>query len=182
MRALARERGLGVADKPDSVEICFVPDGDHADLIAPTAGRRSRHGRRDRRRRRARCSATHDGYRALHGRPAQGPGRRGGQPRYVLEIVPETRTVVLGDPEDLLADGLAASRINWLIDAPGESTCSAKIRYRHAPVPATVTPTADGGAIVEFAEPQSAVTPGQAVVFYDGDRVLGGGWIEWRET
>ena len=72
-----------------------------------------------------------------------------------------------------------ASRVNWLIDPPaGPLDCRVKIRYRHAPAAATVVATADGGARVTFAEPQSAVTPGQAVVFYDGDRVLGGGWIE----
>jgi tRNA-specific 2-thiouridylase len=68
--------------------------------------------------------------------------------------------------------------VNWLIDAPESLSCTAKIRYRHTAAPATVTALADGGARVAFAEPQSAVTPGQAVVFYDGTRVLGGGWIE----
>ena len=87
--------------------------------------------------------------------------------------------MVVGDREGLLAGGLVASRVNWLIEPPAEPlACTAKIRYRHAGAPATVTATADGGARVRFAEPQSAVTPGQAVVFYDGDRVLGGGWIE----
>ena len=77
-----------------------------------------------------------------------------------------------------LASGLRASGVNWLTDPPaGERRCLAKIRYRHAPSPAFVTATGDG-AMVRFDEPQSAVTPGQAVVFYDGSRVLGGGWIE----
>ena len=81
--------------------------------------------------------------------------------------------------EELLASGLIASRVNWLVDAPEEPlACSAKIRYRHQAAPATVTALPDGGARVDFAEPQSAITPGQAVVFYDGARVLGGGWIE----
>jgi tRNA-specific 2-thiouridylase len=94
-------------------------------------------------------------------------------------VVPETGTVVVGDSEDLLTNGLVASRVNWLIDSPtAPIRCTAKIRYRHAGCPATVAATADGGAKVHFAEPQSAVTPGQAVVFYDGPRVLGGGWIE----
>jgi tRNA-uridine 2-sulfurtransferase len=99
----------------------------------------------------------------------------------VLEVVPERREVVVGDPEDLLAPALVASRVNWLIEPPaGPLACQAKIRYRHAPAAATVYLLPDDGARVEFAEPQSAVTPGQAVVFYDGDRVLGGGWIEGR--
>ena len=106
-------------------------------------------------------------------------GRRRGAGCFVLEILPESRTVVVGDPEDLLAAGLVASQVNWLADAPeGSLRCAAKIRYRHAGVPATVTATSDGGAMVRFDEPQPAVTPGQAVAFYDGSRVLGGGWIE----
>ena len=144
VRALAREAGLGVAEKPDSVEICFVPDGDHAALDpASPAGvgdgrrhrRRSRHGARRARR-----------HRALHDRPAQGPRHRDRPRRFVLDIVPETREVVVGDPEDLLAGGLVASRVNWLIDRPTEPLrCAAKIRYRHAGAAATVTATADGG-------------------------------------
>jgi tRNA-uridine 2-sulfurtransferase len=91
--------------------------------------------------------------------------------------------VVVGDREDLFASGLVASRVNWLIDPPTEPlACSAKIRYRHAGAPATVAATDDGGARVRFAEPQSAVTPGQAVAFYAGERVLGGGWIEGPES
>lgn len=177
VRAIARRAGLPVADKPDSVEICFVPDGDHAGLI--------------RRRRPALATAgavvddagnvlgEHDGYERFTVGQRKGLGIAADRKRYVLDIIPETRTVVLGDKEGLLAGGLAASRVNWLIDPPaGALECAAKIRYRHAGAPARVTATPDGGARVEFAEPQSAVTPGQAVVFYDGDRVLGGGWIE----
>jgi tRNA-specific 2-thiouridylase len=97
--------------------------------------------------------------------------------RYVLKIVPETREVVIGDREELLRSSLNAERVNWLIDPPtAPLSCQAKIRYRHEPATAVVV--ADGDtAHVAFAEPQSAITPGQAVVFYDGDRVLGGGWI-----
>jgi tRNA-specific 2-thiouridylase len=87
---------------------------------------------------------------------------------------------VVGQRSELLASGLRASRVNWLVDPPasGSLSCQAKIRYRNAGSPAKVEATPDGGAQVIFVEPQSAVTPGQAVVFYDGDRVLGGGWIE----
>src|SRR6478672_8774003 len=178
IRALARRAGLSeVAGKPDSVEICFVPDGDHAGLI--------------RRRRPALATAGvvvdtagtvlggHDGYERFTIGQRKGLGIATDRKRYVLDIVPETRTVVLGDRGDLLATGLVASRVNWLIDEPaGELRCVAKIRYRNAGSPTTVTTTADGGARVGFEQPQPAVTPGQAVVFYDGTRVLGGGWIE----
>jgi tRNA-specific 2-thiouridylase len=177
VRALAREFGLGVADKPDSVEICFVPDGDHAGLIrrrrpeAATAGViRDTAGT---------VLGTHDGYERFTVGQRKGLGVAAGSRRYVLEIVPATHEVIVGDPEGLRAGGLVASRVNWLIDPPaGPLACTAKIRYRHAGAAATVTATPDGGTRVAFAEPQTAVTPGQAVVFYDGDRVLGGGWIE----
>jgi tRNA-specific 2-thiouridylase len=177
VRQIAREAGLGVAEKPDSVEICFVPDGDHGALIRrrrpelATAGRiMDTTGR---------TLAEHEGIENFTVGQRKGLGFAAGQRRYVLRIVPADNTVVVGDREDLLASGLVASRVNWLVDLPGRPlACAAKIRYRHTAAPATVVALPDGGARVEFAEPQSAITPGQAVVFYDGPRVLGGGWIE----
>jgi tRNA-uridine 2-sulfurtransferase len=178
VRSMAREAGLAVADKPDSVEICFVPDGNHANLIqrrrpglhtqgkfVDTAGN---------------ALADHPGIEHFTIGQRKGLGYAAGERRYVLQIVPEDNTVVLGDREELLATSLRASRVNWLLDeAPGDPLpCQAKIRYRHTAAPATVTALPDGGARVDFAEPVSAATPGQAVVFYDGSRVLGGGWIE----
>jgi tRNA-specific 2-thiouridylase len=178
VRAVAREAGLGVADKPDSVEICFVPDGDHGALIRrrrpdlATAGRIVDTT--------GNVLAEHAGIENFTIGQRRGLGFAAGQRRYVLRIVHESREVVVGDRAELLATGLMASRVNWLLAAPpvGPLRCEAKIRYRHPAATATVTALPDGGARVEFAEPQSAVTPGQAVVFYDGPRVLGGGWIE----
>jgi tRNA-specific 2-thiouridylase len=93
--------------------------------------------------------------------------------------VPETHDVVIGDRAELLSHALIGSRVNWMIDAPeAPLACRAKIRYRHDAASATVMPLADGAVRVDFAEPQSAITPGQAVVFYDGNRLLGGAWIE----
>jgi tRNA-specific 2-thiouridylase len=178
VRALARRAGLGVADKPDSVEICFVPDGDHAALI------------RERRPEKATAGsivdtagnvlAGHDGIERFTVGQRKGLGFAAGERRYVLRIVPGDNRVVVGDKDELLAEGLVASGVNWLTPAPpvGPLACAAKIRYRHTAAAATVTALPDGGARVAFAEPQSAATPGQAVVFYDGPRVLGGGWIE----
>jgi tRNA-specific 2-thiouridylase len=176
VRALAREAGLGVADKPDSVEICFVPGGDHAEFIrrrrpelataghfVDTAGR---------------VLASHDGFERFTVGQRKGLGFAAGERRYVLQIIPERNEVVLGEREDLLTWGLRASRVNWLIEPPTELRCQAKIRYRNAGAAANVTALPDGGARVDFATPQAAVAPGQAVVFYDGDRLLGGGWIE----
>jgi tRNA-specific 2-thiouridylase len=178
VRAVAREAGLlGVADKPDSVEICFVPGGDHTEVVRrrrPGAALAGAIVERD-----GTVLGEHDGIDRFTVGQRKGLGVAAGRKRFVLEIVPETGTVVVGDSEDLLAGGLAASHVNWLIDPPSEPlACTAKIRYRHPGCPAAVVATAGGGAEVRFAEPQPAVTPGQAVAFYDGPRVLGGGWIE----
>jgi tRNA-uridine 2-sulfurtransferase len=177
VRAVAREANLGVAEKPDSVEICFVPDNDHAGFIKKrrpelaTAGNivdRTGH-----------VLAAHDGIENFTIGQRRGLGFGSSSRRYVLDIVPETNNVVIGDKEELLAPALRAERVNWLIDPPtAPLTCLAKIRYRHTPAPAQVVAGPDGSARVNFVEPQSAITPGQAVVFYDDNRVLGGGWIE----
>jgi tRNA-specific 2-thiouridylase len=178
IRAVAREAGLlSVADKPDSVEICFVPGGDHTRVVrrrrpevAAAGVIRERDGT---------VLGTHDGIDRFTVGQRKGLGVAAGRRLFVLEILPESNEVVVGDPEGLLAGGLEASRVNWLTDTPtGPFRCVAKIRYRHAGVAATVTATEDGGAVAHFEEPQPAVTPGQAVAFYDGTRLLGGGWIE----
>jgi tRNA-specific 2-thiouridylase len=178
VRDLARDLGLAVADKPDSVEICFVPDNNHGALIrrrrpeAATAGHFVDTS--------GRVLAEHNGIENYTIGQRKGLGYAAGERRYVLEIVPSTNEVVLGDREELLASALLASRVNWLLDDPPSAplACQVKIRYRHQPAPATVEGLPDGGAQVTFVEPVSAVTPGQAVVFYDGPRVLGGGWID----
>ncbi len=177
VRALARQAGLGVADKPDSVEICFVPDGDHAALIR---------SRRPDRRTAGRIVDTagqvlgeHDGIERFTVGQRKGVGVSAGSRRYVLKIVPGDNEVVLGPREDLLSSTLQAREVNWLTEPPtGPLACAVKIRYRHTAAPATVTSLEGGRAQVAFDSPQSAVTPGQAVVFYRGTRVLGGGWIE----
>ena len=178
IRALAREAGLGsVAEKPDSVEICFVPSGRHTDVVRSRRPEIARAGvivEKD-----GTVIGEHDGIDRFTIGQRKGLGVAAGRKRFVLEIVPETNMVIVGNQEDLQAAGLIASRMNWLADVPAEAfTCSAKIRYRHVGVTATVRATAEGGAEVLFKEPQAAVTPGQAVAFYDGTRVLGGGWIE----
>jgi tRNA-specific 2-thiouridylase len=177
IRALAREASLPVAEKPDSVEICFVPDQDHGRLI------------RERRPEQVRSGtfvdtagnvlAEHAGIENYTIGQRKGLGYAAGERRYVLKIVPATHEVVLGSREELEARGLRASRVNWLMPPPvGPLRCQAKIRYRHTAALAMVHATEDGSARVEFEVAQTAVTPGQAVVFYDDTRVLGGGWIE----
>ncbi len=177
VRAMAREIGMAVADKPDSVEICFVPDNDHANFIKnyrpglDTAGTIVDE--------KGTVLGEHEGYEKFTIGQRKGLGFGSAGRRYVLDIVPETRQVVIGEREGLLASALEASRTNWMIDVPtGPIQCLAKIRYRHEPVSATVTPLPDARFRVDFDVPQSAITPGQGVVLYDGDHVLGGGWID----
>ncbi|MCS6866463.1 MAG: tRNA 2-thiouridine(34) synthase MnmA [Gemmataceae bacterium] len=179
IRQLAREAGLGsVANKPDSVEICFVPSGRHTDVVRsrrPDVVRRGPITTKD-----GTILGEHDGLDRFTIGQRKGLGVATGAKRFVLELLPESNTVVVGEEADLLARGLRASQVNWLIDPPsGPLACAAKIRYRHAATPATVTALPNGGAEVLFATPQPAVTPGQAVAFYSGTRVLGGGWIDY---
>lgn len=181
IRALARGAGLSVAEKPDSVEICFVPDNDHGEFIR---GRRPNHttagaivdtaGH---------VLATHSGIENFTIGQRKGLGFAAGQRRYVLDIVQSENTIIVGDRDELMSTELVASRVNWLCDVESESpvACQAKIRYRHMAAAASVVPLPGEGARVTFDAPQSAITPGQAVVFYHGDRVLGGGWIEKAE-
>jgi tRNA-specific 2-thiouridylase len=177
VRNLALEAGLGVHDKPDSVEICFVPGSDHAAFIRKrrpglaTAGSFvDRSGN---------VLGEHGGYERYTIGQRKGLGFGSSCRRYVLEVIPESRQVVLGNPEQLLATGLIASRVNWLVDKPLQPMpCEVRIRYRHKPAPAAITPQANDMVRVNFTETQSAVTPGQAVVFYKEEQVLGGGWIE----
>jgi tRNA-specific 2-thiouridylase len=177
VRGLARRLGLGVADKPDSVEICFVPDGDHARLIRqrrPGSGKAGTFVDTS-----GHVLGSHEGIERYTIGQRKGLGIAAGSRRYVLKIVPEANEVVLGDRDELLARELRASRVNWLGDPPREElTCRVKIRYRHEPTPARLVPLAGDETRVVFDQPQSAITPGQAVVFYDDSRVLGGGWIE----
>ena len=170
---------LGVANKPDSVEICFVPSGNHVDVVRERRGDMQTAGsivERD-----GKVLGQHDGIDRFTVGQRKGLGVATGQRRFVLDIVPESNTVIVGDANDLLSDGLSASRMNWLIDLPENPLKSvAKIRYRHAGCSSSVQASSDGTATVWFDTPQSAVAPGQALTLYDGTRVLGGGWIEQR--
>jgi tRNA-specific 2-thiouridylase len=178
VRTLARKIGLPVADKPDSVEICFIPHGDHASFIrkrrpdARSAGHvRDRSGN---------ILAQHDGIDRFTIGQRKGLGVAAAGKRYILEIVPGTNDVVVGSADELMSPGLLASSSNWLFDPPSSEPLSvqAKIRYRHPPAPARAYALEHSRLRVEFDSPQSAVTPGQAVVCYQGSRVLGGAWID----
>jgi tRNA-specific 2-thiouridylase len=178
VRDHARRLNLHVTQKPDSQEICFVPDGDYAAFIERKAPESARPGTvvgND-----GRVLGTHAGVHRFTIGQRKGLGLSSSEPLYVLEIKPESAQVVVGSRDDLGRTGLTASGVNWTSgEEPSDwLRVSAQIRHRHSAAPARVRRTVEGRAELEFDTPQSAITPGQAVVFYEGDEVLGGGWID----
>jgi len=196
VRDMARCFGLPVFDKPDSQEICFVPDDDYASLV-------------ERRSDVARAAASggdiltttgdvigrHEGQHRYTIGQRRGVGVAVGHPIYVVDKDPARNTITVGSREDLLTSSCSAAEANWLVGPPDAwLTCQARYRYNGAPVPVSVrtlagAPTAasqddgpgdrrSGRFEVRFRQPQPAVAPGQAVVLYSGDRVLAGGWID----
>lgn len=178
VRAEAARLGLDVAAKPDSQEICFVPDGEYAQFlereqpalattgaIVTTAGERV---------------GAHGGVHRFTVGQRKGLGLSAGVPLYVVAIDASKQEVTVGPREALARDTLTASQVNWVSGAaPGDwIRAEVQIRHRHTAAPARVRALDDGRAEVVFDAPQIAVTPGQAAVFYDGDEVLGGGWID----
>lgn len=178
VRKIAEELKLPVFNKPDSQEICFVPNQDYAGLVkrrTPEAFRDGELVTAD-----GKVVGTHEGHQHFTIGQRKGVGVAFGYPIYVVDIDPAHNRVVLGEKEQLLKKSLVARQINVLSERArqGDVKCSAKIRYNHPPQPATLNVVGKDEIQVEFADPQSAITPGQAVVCYDGDVVLAGGWIE----
>ena len=180
VRQFARHRGLPVAEKPDSQEICFIPDHDYATFVAarlPDAAGEGAIVDQD-----GRVLGHHGGIHRFTVGQRKGLGLSSsptGAPLYVLALRPAERQVVVGSKVSLERTALTASGVNWIVEAPvGSRRVSAQIRHRHQAAPATVRTAGEGRAEVTFDTPQIAVTPGQAVVFYDGDVVVGGGWID----
>jgi len=178
VREIARAAGLGVADKPDSQDICFIPDGDYRSFVEAKLTRTSPGDVVDLD---GKVLRRHDGVHAFTIGQRRGLGLPGGDgaPLFVTSINPSTATVTVGPASALLKTTLYASAVNWVVarpEAPIEVT--ARIRYRGRDDAARVVPLAGGAARIEFESPQRAVTPGQAVVFYRCDEVLGGGIIE----
>lgn len=179
VRRRAVEMGLGVANKPDSQEICFVPSGHYQDFI------RRRHPEvKDEAGEivdeSGKVLASHGGISNFTIGQRKGLGVAVGEARYVVAIRPEARQVVIGPRELLSRSTLDAERVHWLAAEPpvGPVRCDVKIRYLHRASSATVHPTGEGRVHVEFDQPQTAITPGQAAVFYRETQVLGGGWID----
>ncbi len=176
IRDIARRAGLRVADKPDSQEICFVPDNDYAGFIRRYRGESDTAGELVDTA--GNVVGKHHGFEQFTIGQRRGLGVAFGTPRYVVAVRPETRQVVVGTHDDLARTELEADRLNWLVDeVPARFECRAKIRYLHTPAAVEVELQDGNRARVRFDDAQFGVAPGQAVVFYEGDRVLGGGWI-----
>jgi len=178
VREEARRLGLVVADKPDSQEICFIPDGDYASFVARKAPEVERGGAivaED-----GHTLGTHGGVHRFTIGQRKGIGISSTIPLYVVKIDADSGTVMVGPRKSLEQTRLTASEVNWIaIDAPASPVrVSAQIRHRPTPAAGAVRALPDGRAEMIFDEPQPAITPGQAVVFYDADAVVGGGWID----
>ena len=195
IRTIARKLGLKVADKADSQEICFVPGQDYKAFLRSHLGENQFHrgGIYDLE---GNFVAAHEGIEMFTIGQRKGLPGGSAQPRYVVDLDPETNRVIVGSAEDLLVEEFEVERVNWISVAgvndlsqqvppvrlgPTAATtmreATVKIRYNHPGTGATVTPLEQQRARVRLCEPQKAITPGQAAVFYDGDVVLGGGWI-----
>jgi tRNA-specific 2-thiouridylase len=183
VREVARASQLLVAEKAESQEICFVPDGKYAAFIdryleaedererIPGAGEivnTSGH-----------VLAQHEGIHRYTIGQRRGLGLSSERPLYVVAIDAEQNRVVVGHQEELLGEEFTAAGVNWIaFDNPtADVRAEVRVRYRHPPAPAVITPLENKRARVRFDEPQRAITPGQATVFYRGDEVVGGGWI-----
>ena len=176
-RELARQSDFINADKPDSQDICFVPDGDYAKIIELRTGKKAEPGNFVDKN--GNVLGRHNGIIRYTIGQHRGLGLHLPDKHYVTEIRAKDNTVVLGPYEELFRKEIRVGEFHWIAgEIPAEPVpCKVKIRYRQPEQPAYVYPEADGGARIVFSEPQRAATPGQAAVAYDGDTVLGGGVI-----
>ena len=193
IRQIAGTLGLNVAEKKDSQEICFVTSGKHDEFVRQRRGDElASDGAGELAGEIVTTDGTvvgqHPGIERFTIGQRKGLGVAMGEPYFVVRIEPEAKRVVIGKIEELGRLELTASKTNWLVDpaslplnnsADGSSfKCSAQIRYNSTAEPATATVLPDNRIEVMFDQPQNGVAPGQAVVCYDGDQVLGGGWID----
>jgi tRNA-specific 2-thiouridylase len=183
VRDIARDANLSTAEKQESQEICFVPDGKYAEFIdrylehegrsdeLPGGGEIVTAG--------GDVVGTHTGIHRYTIGQRRGIGIAHEKPLYVLQIERAKNQIVVGEKDELLTPEFIAQGVNWVaFDEPGESVrAEVRVRYRHEPAPATIYALPENRARIVFDEPQSAITPGQATVFYNGEEVIGGGWI-----
>ncbi len=187
VRQMAADAGLALAKKPDSQEICFIPGGDYSAFLAAyledvgeeqpdlsgelvsTAGE---------------VLGKHAGIHTVTVGQRKGLGLTSPNPLYVLKIHPESHAVTVGSEAELMGTELYADRLNWISipELTEPIRVEAKIRHRHEPAWATLSPAGEGLAHVVFDEPQRAITPGQSAIFFQGDEVVGGGWIVNRNS
>jgi tRNA-specific 2-thiouridylase len=184
VRELARSMDLSVAEKSDSQEICFVPNGDYAAFLnayLKEAGIEPQRTRGPIVSSKGKTLGEHNGVHHFTVGQRRGLGIATGEPLYVIATEPESQRVVVGGNDELLRTSFFARDVNWISIGGAEAPVRAqvKIRNKHIAAPATIQSTGSPNRIeVIFDEPQRAVTPGQGAVFYEGDVVLGGGWIE----
>jgi tRNA-uridine 2-sulfurtransferase len=182
VRALARNANLPVAEKPESMELCFVPNGNYVQFIhayssergTPLSDEEGEIVNED-----GEVIGRHNGVHNFTIGQRKGLGFAAGKPLYVLSIDPQKNRVVVGQDEALRKQTFEVENLNWVsIARPSEAFfATIKIRHKHEPAPATVEPLDETRARITFDAPQRAITPGQAAVFYDADRVLAGAWI-----
>jgi len=183
VRDMARRNGLAVAEKAESQEICFVPDGDYArfiDRYLEAEHERDRlPGAGEIVNTRGVAVGEHAGIHHYTIGQRRGIGIADAQPLYVLGIDSTKNRVIVGQQEELLSEEFTAGGVNWIaLDDPTEAVrAEVRVRYRHTAAPATITPQPGNRAHIKFDQAQRAITPGQATVFYRGDEVVGGGWI-----
>jgi tRNA-specific 2-thiouridylase len=178
VRKKAKELGLRVHEKSESQEICFIPEADYRPFLRSRASRKIQPG--DIVDTRGRVLGKHEGLPFYTIGQRRGLHLSAGKPLYVVGFDRERNLVLVGEKREAYCSGLIAHRVNWIAldELRQPIRVKAKIRYAHREADAIVEPLGDGKVKVDFAHPQEAITPGQAVVFYDGDTVMGGGWIE----
>jgi tRNA-specific 2-thiouridylase len=182
VREVARQHGLALAEKPDSQEICFIPGGDYKQFLTAyleEQGERFPESAGELVASSGEVLGRHDGISNFTVGQRKGLGVSSPSPLYVLQIDSASHRVTVGADAELATRTLRAGRLNWISipNLTGSMRVRAKIRHRHEPAWATLAPAGSDEVVAIFDEPQRAVTPGQSAVFYDGDEVVGGGWI-----
>ncbi len=177
VRKLATDMGLKVAKKPESMGVCFITGSSYREFLDPYLERGKREG--DIVDADGNFVAKHNGISSFTIGQRRGLGFATGKPMYVVDIDSENNKVVVGADDDLFRDKLIAGDISWVDGPPADRfNVTSKVRYRHDGDKSTVTLIEDGKVLVNFDKPQRAITPGQAIVFYKDDDVVGGGWIK----
>jgi tRNA-specific 2-thiouridylase len=175
VRDIASKANIPVVNKPDSQQICFVPDNNYRELLKEMGVATSNGPIKtiD-----GRSIGTHNGYQFYTIGQREGLGVSLGKPMYVVDIVPKENTIVIGEDSELLSDSALIENTNWLVEVPETFEAEVQIRHGSAPISAIITKINSQKYKIKFKSQARAVTPGQAAVCYNGDVMLGGGWLE----